>query len=138
MAIPDQIREGSDYRVTIAWSGAEDKPFPRAMLVAPSQRARIDERTFWTYAVIDREEYGRFLDLLEEDRSFEAGVYGGDARGYYVEVEAGTAVASVAHIHLGFTDETARTLERLNAALRQEHRAPIQKILDRLSTALHR
>lgn len=139
MATPDQIREGSDYRATIAWSGAEDKPFPRALLVAPSQRARIDDRTFWTYAVIDREEYGRLLDALEaEGLRLAEGTYSGEARGYYVEVENGAPGASAAHVHLGFSDETVRTLERMNAALREEHRAPIQKILDRLSTALPR
>lgn len=139
MAIPDLIRHGQAFRVTIAWSGAEDKPFPRAMLLAPSRSDRIDDRTFWAYAVIDGEEYGRLLDALAvEGRDLEKGAYGGDARGYYVEVEAGAPVASVAHVHLGFSEETVHTLERLNAALREEHRTPIQKILDRLSTALPR
>lgn len=134
MDIPDSIRYAEDFRVTIAWSGAEDKPFPRALLVASSEAGRVEERRFWAVAEIGCEEYARLLDVLEQEgRVLEAGTYGGDARGYYVEVEA---EASVVHVHLGFSEDTVRTLDRLNAALHEEHREPIRNILDRLSTAL--
>lgn len=134
MSTSDSIRSVADFRVRIAWSGDEDKPFPRALLVSPSQAAHVEERTFWTYAVIGREEFGRLLDVLDRDgRALDDGAYEGTERGYYVEVEAG---GSVAHTLLGFSAATVRTLERLNDALGEAHRAPIRTILDRLATAL--
>lgn len=122
-----------DFAVLIAWSGPEDKPLYRALLVSPARAAQIDRKPFWGYAVIDERELDRLTDALAaQDCLATAGPYTGAGPEYYVEIERGGTTTSYA---LGCDDGTVATLQAIAAALDVEHREPVEAIIARINVS---
>lgn len=123
-----------DFSVLIAWSGPEDKPFYRALLVSASRSGLIDHQPFWGYAIISRPELNQLIAVLQTDGCAEApGRYTGTGPEYYVEIER---AEQVDHYALGFDRQTQTILARLAAVLAADHRQPIEQIATRISSAI--
>lgn len=122
------------FSLAVAWSGREEEPLPRALLVSPSRSARVEARKFWSHAVIGAEELGRLLDALRAGGCPERpGAYRGDETGYYVYLEE---EGRARHWHLGATSRTLATLRRMENGLEETHRAPLRQIVERFAAEL--
>lgn len=123
-----------EFSVLIAWSGPEDKPFYRALLVSAALSAHIDHKPFWGYAIISKQELDQLVDVLQtQGCAASPGPYSGVGAEYYVEIRRANQVSSYA---LGFDSQTHALLTQLADALEPEHRQPVAQILTRLSSAL--
>lgn len=135
MSVSDPVaalKGATDFSVVIAWSGAEDKPFYKAMLVSPSRASQVSNEPFWGYAVISPEEFDRVIEVLRNhQRNLAPGRYGGEGPEYYVEVEASSGTY---HCSLGFDPETFAILHELANALEMVNRKPIQDIINRVGS----
>lgn len=119
-----------DFAVLIGWSGPEDKPLYRALLVSPAREAQIERKPFWGYAVISERELDRLTDALAaQGCPATAGPYTGEGSEYYVEIERAGATTSYA---LGFDSDTAASLRAIAAALDADHREPVEAIIARI------
>ncbi len=122
------------FSVLIAWSGPEDKPFYRALLVSASQAALIDHQSFWGYAVISEEELDRLISVLAaHGRTLKPGAYAGAGPEYYVELRRD---GQAAHCSIGFDREMLEILTRMADALAEAHRQPIRDIVARIRSAV--
>jgi hypothetical protein len=134
-SLSDALRsEVKDFAVLVAWSGPEDKPFYRALLVSASRSNLIEHKPFWGYAVISADELRKLVGvLLSQGRLLVEGRHPVDVAEYYVEADVEGVLH---HCPLGFDRDTLRALEGMAMALEPDHRAPIQQIAQRIRPAL--
>lgn len=123
-----------EFSALVGWSGPEDKPFYRALLVSQLRAEVIENRPFWGYAVISADELRRLVaTLLTQGQRFLEGRHSGAGSEYYVD----TDVERLLHFcSLGFDRDTLRALRGMSAALEADHRAPIEEIENRIRPAL--
>lgn len=125
------LENATDFSVLIAWKGAEDKPFYKALLVSPSRSSEVGNKSFWGYAVISREEFGKVVAVLRNSQEgLSSGGYDGEGPEYYVEIEAGD---SKSHCSLGFEQETVKILNEVADALEASNRKPVRDVINRIS-----
>jgi hypothetical protein len=122
----------SRFRLTIAWFGDEDKPFPKAILVASSRSNEVDAlRPFWSGAVISAEEFERTIAALDDVvGEWHHGEPPATATGYVVIAETELLVR---HVVLGPHPQPA--LRAIEQALAWAHRQPVKDILRRAASA---
>jgi hypothetical protein len=122
----------SRFRLTITWVGDEDKPFPKAILVARSRADEVDAlRPFWSGAVITVEEFERTIVAIDAVvDEWHDGEPPATATGYVVVAET---EQQVRHVELGPHPQAA--LRAIEQALAWAHRQPVADILRRAVTA---
>lgn len=129
--IPDNLlKDITDFSVLVAWNGAEDKPFYKALLVSQSHSALIGSEPFWGYAVISTNEYNRLIDALKvTQRKFLPGLHYTEISEYYVEIQTGTQAY---YCSLGFDQSTIATLDQMANALETANQKPLLDIVSRI------
>jgi hypothetical protein len=125
-----QVTETDDFRVSITWLGAEDKPFYKALLVSASRAAELQTLPhFWTGSVITGEELRRIIVAAQAHGfTWYEGPSSQSALGYVACIEEAQRVT---HTELGVGPQTLRALRAIEAALLPEHRQPISRIVER-------
>lgn len=129
------LKDATDFYVLIAWNGAEDKPFYRAMLLSESRTSFVGRQPFWGYVVISNEEFNRLIEVLEdEQQTFLSGSYSEQTSEYYIEIQTNSQTY---HCSLGFDQDTINTLTHMVDVLETEHQKPILDIVTRISKLIH-
>lgn len=120
----------TDFSVTIAYEGPEDKPFYRACLLSRTRAGEYVAQPFWGSAVIGAGELAAVVDSLAAGGvRFSPGRHPAGSVGYYVEIDDG---GELSHCLLEFGGETVTALEALAGALDADHRGPLLDIIGRI------
>ncbi len=128
----ESVKGASNFSVLIAWSGAEDKPYYRALLVSATRVTLIDNKPFWGYAVISSFEFDRVMDILEgQNLNLLKGIHQGNESEYYLDVDTN---GEQYHRSLGFDRNTPEILNQLAKALEAANRKPILDIVARIGS----
>lgn len=120
-----------DFALDLRWVGPQDKPYYRATFVSGTRRETAGDPPFHSVAVIGTDELNRLLATLVELGVTLApdGRRRHEASGYVVELStpAGDVVGS-----LGDERHAIPILTRLRDTLADEHRQPLDNVLNRL------
>jgi hypothetical protein len=130
---PALLKNAKDFSVLVAWTGDEDKPYYRAVLVSQSRASSITTKPFWGYALISTEEFNKLLDVLEANaKTLSPGPYSGDKSGYDVTIEAD---GKAGHCFIGSDQETVDILRQMENALEVANRNAMRDVLSRISSS---
>jgi hypothetical protein len=128
----ESVKGASNFSVLIAWKGAEDKPYYRALLVSATRATLIDNKPFWGYAVISSVEFDRVMDILEgQNLNLIKGTHQGNEPEYYLEVDTN---GEKYYRSLGFDRNNPEILIQLAKALEAANQKPILDIVARISS----
>jgi hypothetical protein len=120
-----------EFALDVRWAGPQDKPYYRATFVSETRRETRGDPPFHCVAVIGSDELNRLLAiLLEHGVTLAPGGRQSDhASGYVVELSthADEVVGS-----LGEERHAVPILTQLRGALTDEHRQPLDNVLNRL------
>jgi hypothetical protein len=131
---PSKLRTATNFSILIGYSGPEDKPFYRALLVSPSRSAQIRQDPFWHFAVISAAELEKFVVHLQQTHKLLPGPHPASAGSdYYVEIDV---EGQKFHCSLGFDFKTEEFLQQLMGGLESKNHPAITSILDRARAAL--
>ncbi|HEY6110960.1 MAG TPA: hypothetical protein VIV62_00445 [Chthoniobacterales bacterium] len=126
------VTEPADFRVSIAWEGAEDKPFYKALLVSASWAMELENLPqFWAGSVITEGELRRIVvAATAHGFTWCEGSSSQQAQGYVVRIQE---AQHLAHVEFGFGPQTLQALRAIEAALLPDHRQPIRWIVERIA-----